>query len=142
MGKLRCFLGFGPYLLGVVIQFSAFSHLLSVVRGGTFPRLSFFGQIVIFVTLIETLLGVLSSLLSLPYFVPFFLFFTKRKNFFFLFKGEIGHSFKKIDEIVFFFFFFFFFFGYSQEGKKKGLLTIWRFSFGVCCFSQTKNVLV
>ena len=66
MGKLRYFLEFRPYLskLGVVIQFSAFSHLLSVVGGGTFPRLFFVGPIVILVCPIETLLGVLSSLLK------------------------------------------------------------------------------
>ena len=87
MGKLRYFLGFGPYLLklGVVIQFSAFSHLLSVVEVGTFPLLSFVGPIVIFVGPVKTLLGMLSCLLSLPCFVPFFLFFTKRKKFFFPF---------------------------------------------------------
>ena len=102
MGKLRCFLGFGPYLLklGVVIQFSAFSHLLSVV-GGTFPRLFFVGPIVIFVGPIETLLGVLSSLLSLPCFVPFFpSFLPRERKIFFLFKG------------VFYFFF-------RQARKKK-----------------------
>ena len=77
MGKLRCFLGFGPYLLklGVVIQFSAFSHLLSVVGGGTFPRLSFVGPI-------KTLLDV--SFKSSMFCPVFFSFLPREKKNFFL----------------------------------------------------------